>query len=72
MPSPETRARVLRTGEANVVMPDARPIDEIVRRAQQGDVDAFEVIYRGSAPAIYKLCRRMLGDEREEIGRAHV
>ena len=56
---------MLRTGEANVVMPDARPIDEIVRRAQQGDVDAFEVIYRRSAPAIYKLCRRMLGNEHE-------
>lgn len=54
-----------RTSEANVVAHDAHPIDEIVRRAQHGDVDAFEVIYRRSAPAIYTLCRRMLGDERD-------
>jgi RNA polymerase sigma-70 factor (ECF subfamily) len=56
---------VSRSSEANVVTPDARPIDEIVRRAQQGDVDAFEVIYRHWAPAIFHLCRRMVGDERE-------
>jgi RNA polymerase sigma-70 factor (ECF subfamily) len=54
---------VSRTSEAGVVITDARPIDEIVRRAQQGDVDAFEIIYRRTAPAIYRLCRRMLGDE---------
>lgn len=53
------------TTEAEVVMSDARPIDEIVRRAQQGDVDAFEVIYRRTAPQIYRLCRRMLGDDGE-------
>lgn len=38
-------------------------IDDIVRRAQQGDVDAFEAIYRASAPAIFLLCKRMSGDE---------
>lgn len=51
--------------EANVLVPDAPSIDEIVRRAQQGDVDAFEEIYRRSAPAVFRLCRRMLGDEVE-------
>jgi RNA polymerase sigma-70 factor (ECF subfamily) len=40
-------------------------IDEVVRRAQQGDVEAFESIYRTHAPAIYALCRRMIGDERD-------
>jgi RNA polymerase sigma-70 factor (ECF subfamily) len=40
-------------------------IDELVRRAQQGDVEAFESIYRTHAPAIYALCRRMIGDERD-------
>ena len=40
-------------------------IDEVVRRAQQGDVEAFESIYRSHAPAIHALCRRMIGDERE-------
>jgi RNA polymerase sigma-70 factor (ECF subfamily) len=56
---------VSRTSEANVAVPSARPIDEVVRRAQQGEVDAFEIVYRRTAPAIYKLCRRMLGDERD-------
>lgn len=54
-----------RISEANVAMSSARPLDEVVRRAQQGEVDAFEIIYRQTAPAIYKLCRRMLGDERD-------
>ena len=54
-----------RTTQADLAVPSARPIDEVVRRAQQGDVHAFEFIYRQTAPAIYKLCRRMLGDERE-------
>lgn len=52
-----------RTGAADVAVADAGSIDEIVRRAQQGDVDAFEAIYRRSAPAVFRLCRRMLGDE---------
>jgi RNA polymerase sigma-70 factor (ECF subfamily) len=56
---------VSRTTEANVAVPAARPLDEVVRRAQQGDVDAFEIIYRRTAPAIYKLCRRMVGDDRD-------
>jgi RNA polymerase sigma-70 factor, ECF subfamily len=43
----------------------ATVIDEVVHRAQQGDVDAFESIYRASAPAVYALCRRMTSDERE-------
>lgn len=39
--------------------------DGIVRRAQQGDVDAFEQLYRAHSPAVHALCRRMVGDERE-------
>jgi RNA polymerase sigma-70 factor (ECF subfamily) len=43
----------------------ARPSsDDDVRRAQRGDVDAFERVYRAHAPAIHALARRMLGDER--------
>ena len=38
-------------------------MDDVVRRARQGDVDAFESIYRAHAPAVYGLCRRMTGDE---------
>ena len=37
--------------------------DDVVRRAQQGDVDAFERLYRVHAPAVHALARRMLGDE---------
>jgi len=40
-------------------------MDEIVRRAQSGDVQAFEHVYRAHAPAIRALCRRMSRDERE-------
>jgi RNA polymerase sigma-70 factor, ECF subfamily len=38
---------------------------DVVRRAQQGDVQAFESLYRAHGPAAYALARRMLGDERE-------
>lgn len=34
-----------------------------VRRAQQGDVDAFERLYHAHAPAVHALARRMLGDD---------
>lgn len=44
---------------------DAGALDDVVRRAQQGDVHAFESLYRANAPAVYALCRRMVGDERE-------
>ena len=37
--------------------------DDVVRRAQQGDVDAFERLYRMHAPAVHALARRMLGDD---------
>jgi RNA polymerase sigma-70 factor (ECF subfamily) len=37
--------------------------DDVVRRAQQGDVDAFELLYRAHAPAIHALARRMLGSD---------
>jgi RNA polymerase sigma-70 factor (ECF subfamily) len=40
-------------------------IDATVRRAQQGDVNAFEAVYRAHAPAIHALCRRMVGTERD-------
>lgn len=38
---------------------------DLVRRAQQGDVAAFEALYRTHAPAVFALCRRMLGDEQQ-------
>jgi len=38
-------------------------IDDAVRRARQGDVGAFEIVYRAHAARIYALCRRMVGDD---------
>src|SRR4051812_25321871 len=38
-------------------------IDDVVRRAQHGDVEAFEKLYRDHSGAMYALCRRMVGDE---------
>lgn len=38
---------------------------DAVRKAQAGDVDAFGVLYRAHAPALYALCRRMVGTEPE-------
>jgi RNA polymerase sigma-70 factor, ECF subfamily len=40
-------------------------LDDVVRRAQSGDVAAFETLYRAHAPGVYLLCRRMTRDERE-------
>jgi RNA polymerase sigma-70 factor, ECF subfamily len=39
--------------------------DAVVRRAQGGDVDAFEAVYRAHAPAIHALCRRLSGEDAE-------
>lgn len=38
------------------------PIDVIVRRAQQGDPDAFGVLYDTHAPRIHAVCLRLSGD----------
>ena len=38
-------------------------IADAVRRAREGDVDAFEIVYRAHAARIYALCRRMTGDD---------
>lgn len=38
-------------------------IDSAVRRARQGDVGAFEIVYRAHAARIYALCRRMTSDD---------
>ncbi len=40
-------------------------VEDVVRRAQQGDLDAFESLYRAHVTAVFALCRRMMGDERE-------
>jgi RNA polymerase sigma factor (sigma-70 family) len=43
--------------------PDDADHLDVVRRAQQGDVHAFERVYRTHAPAVHALCRRMCGDD---------
>jgi RNA polymerase sigma-70 factor, ECF subfamily len=42
---------------------EAGTIDDLVRRAQAGDVGAFEGLYRAHAGPILALCRRMVRDE---------
>ncbi len=59
-------SRVGGSAEAAGTVNDIASIDDVVRRAQQGDVDAFEAIYRMHSLAILALCRRMVGgDDRE-------
>src|SRR3954469_14452303 len=58
-------ARTRGSTEALSISNDAGLVDVVVRRAQQGDVDAFESLYRTHAGPIYALCRRMVGDDRE-------
>ena len=40
----------------------APPIEALVRKAQGGDADAFESVYRQSVDRIYALCLRMSSD----------
>jgi RNA polymerase sigma-70 factor (ECF subfamily) len=58
-------ARARGSTEATATSGNAASVDELVRRAQQGDVNAFETLYRTHMEAIYSLCWRMTGDERE-------
>ncbi len=50
--------------QAVPVVTEERPmeIEDLVRRAREGDVDAFEEIYRQHAGRVYGLCRRLAGD----------
>lgn len=43
----------------------AREVELWVARAQAGDAEAFEALYRRHAGRIYALCLRMAGDPRE-------
>ncbi len=40
-------------------------MEDVVRRAQGGEVAAFEIVYRTQAAAVHALCRRMCHDDRE-------
>jgi RNA polymerase sigma-70 factor (ECF subfamily) len=48
-----------------VAVDGAAPPGDAVRRAQLGDVDAFESLYRAHAPAVHRLCRRLCGDDHD-------
>jgi RNA polymerase sigma-70 factor, ECF subfamily len=52
---------------ANVkqLKPDSASLSELIRRAQQGDAEAFEAIYRLHSQRVYALCLRMLGNSTE-------
>lgn len=41
---------------------DSEAVRDAVRRAQAGDADAFEVVYRAHAGRVYGLCLRMTAD----------
>lgn len=43
-------------------LPREVPIDVTVRRAQQGDPDAFGTLYDAHAGRVYALCLRLAGD----------
>ncbi|MFL5615290.1 MAG: RNA polymerase sigma factor [Gemmatimonadaceae bacterium] len=56
--------------DANAHSRPGAALGDAVRRAQQGDVDAFEVIYRAEMPAIIALARRMLGGDDSAVREA--
>lgn len=44
----------------------SRSVPDVVRRAQGGDSNAFEQLYREHSPRIYALCLRLSGGSTEE------
>ena len=48
---------------ATATTSDIGRTDDVVRRAQRGDLDAFEMLYHTHAPAVLRLCRRLSGDD---------
>lgn len=40
----------------------AAPMGDLVRDAQQGDVEAFEALYHRTSERVYAVCLRMCGD----------
>ncbi len=52
--------------EAVVVRREREPVtDDAVRKAQAGDPEAFEQVYRANAGRVYALCLRMSGNAAE-------
>ncbi len=63
---PNKRSRTIKTQSNQAaprqLKPDSASLNEAIRRAQQGDSQAFEEIYRLHSRRVYALCLRMLGD----------
>jgi RNA polymerase sigma-70 factor (ECF subfamily) len=53
------------SGELKPQKPDSSPMSEAIRLAQQGDAQAFEIIYQQHSGRVYALCLRMLRDPTE-------
>lgn len=51
-----------RSGDLKRHKPDSSSLSEAIRLAQQGDADAFEIIYQQHGGQVYALCLRMLRD----------
>lgn len=45
----------------------ARRADDLILRAQEGDVQAFEALYRQHVGRVHALCRRMAPSEADEL-----
>jgi RNA polymerase sigma-70 factor (ECF subfamily) len=59
----EGRDRLDAAHTAGPAVPNPHDADAaIIGRAQQGDVEAFETLYRGSVGRIHALCLRLAGD----------
>ena len=50
------------TSGARDSVPGANALDDCVRRAQAGDVAAYEALYRAHVGRVHALCLRMTGD----------
>jgi RNA polymerase sigma-70 factor (ECF subfamily) len=61
-PSGPDRGPGNRSADLNQHKPDRSSLSEAIRLAQQGDAEAFEIIYQQHCGRVYALCLRMLRD----------
>ena len=58
----ESWAPVVQGAEAIANVEQRLPVDELVHKAQAGDLRAFEQLYRRHLSRVYAICLRMTGD----------